>query len=596
MYISRRNDYSSLTAIAPGSNRSNQTHGTRQALRSARRSRRPVLQLPIQGKRQKLLPLCASRQSPGLPGSHRRLPPLLPTDPAIRPKRDPTHSRPMGQRLKKKELPKEFLLAQEAERQRVMGWFQGLSSADGNAVAKLELLVRAAVFKTANEFVGWLLQQAVEAAQAAYQPKAGQHGKGAEKLRVQGIFGTFELERDYYYHAGKKQGHYPADAALGLEVGYTPALARLMCLEGADEATYLKAQRHLEQTGGISVEARQIQRVVQRVGGAAQSWQAQAPAKAPYLSAQRHLEQTGGISVEARQIQRVVQRVGGAAQSWQEREPQPGSEKAPILYVSADGTGVPMVSEEVQGRHGKQADGTARTRQAYLGCVFTQHRVDEQGRPVRDWDSTTYVSSFKSIDEFGPVLRREALRRGVGAAGKVVLLIDGATGLENMGKSCFKDAVQIVDFYHAMEHAGKVLGALIGKEHPEYKKRLRRWAGDLLKDKVQNLIKQARRQSAGEAQARAVEEALGYFERNVSRMKYGTFRAAGYFIGSGVVEAGCKTVIGARCKQSGMFWSESGAQNVLALRCINASRRLDEFWKYRLNQHAARNDALALAA
>src|ERR1043166_1155284 len=513
MYISRRNDYSSLTAIAPGSNRSNQTHGTRQALRSARRSRRPVLQLPIQGKRQKLLPLCASRQSPGLPGSHRRLPPLLPTDPAIRPKRDPTHSRPMGQRLKKKELPKEFLLAQEAERQRVMGWFQGLSSADGNAVAKLELLVRAAVFKTANEFVGWLLQQAVEAAQAAYQPKAGQHGKGAEKLRVQGIFGTFELERDYYYHAGKKQGHYPADAALGLEVGYTPALARLMCLEGADEATYLKAQRHLEQTGGISVEARQIQR--------------------------------------------VVQRVGGAAQSWQEREPQPGSEKAPILYVSADGTGVPMVSEEVQGRHGKQADGTARTRQAYLGCVFTQHRVDEQGRPVRDWDSTTYVSSFKSIDEFGPVLRREALRRGMGAAGKVVLLIDGATGLENMGKSCFKDAVQIVDFYHAMEHAGKVLGALIGKEHPEYKKRLRRWAGDLLKDKVQNLIKQARRQSAGEAQARAVEEALGYFERNVSRMKYGTFRAAGYFIGSGVVEAGCKTVIGARCKQSGMFWSES---------------------------------------
>src|ERR1043166_3304787 len=552
MYISRRNDYSSLTAIAPGSNRSNQTHGTRQALRSARRSRRPVLQLPIQGKRQKLLPLCASRQSPGLPGSHRRLPPLLPTDPAIRPKRDPTHSRPMGQRLKKKELPKEFLLAQEAELQQVMGWFRGLSSADGNAVAKLELLVRAAVFKTANEFVGWLLQQAVEAAQAAYQPKAGQHGKGAEKLRVQGIFGTFELERDYYYHAGKQQGHYPADAALGLEVGYTPALARLMCLEGADEATYLKAQRHLEQTVGISVEARQIQR--------------------------------------------VVQRVGGAAQGWQEREPQPGSEKAPILYVSADGTGVPMVSEEVQGRHGKQADGTARTRQAYLGCVFTQHRVDEQGRPVRDWDSTTYVSSFKSIDEFGPVLRRGGPPRGGGAAGKVVLLIDGATGLENMGKSCFKDAVQIVDFNHAMEHAGKVLGALIGKEHPEYKKRLRRWAGDLLKDKVQNLIKQARRQSAGEAQARAVEEALGYFERNVSRMKYGTFRAAGYFIGSGVVEAGCKTVIGARCKQSGMFWSESGAQNVLALRCINASRRLDEFWKYRLNQHAARNDALALAA
>jgi hypothetical protein len=93
-----------------------------------------------------------------------------------------------------------------------------------------------------------------------------------------------------------------------------------------------------------------------------------------------------------------------------------------------------------------------------------------------------------------------------------------------------------------------------------------------------------------------VEQALGYFVRNVSRMQYGTFRAAGYFIGSGVVEAGCKTVIGGRCKQSGMFWSESGAENILALRCIHSSRRLEDFWKYRLNEQAAHNDALPLAA
>ena len=64
------------------------------------------------------------------------------------------------------------------------------------------------------------------------------------------------------------------------------------------------------------------------------------------------------------------------------------------------------------------------------------------------------------------MLRREALRRGMGTAGKVVLLIDGVAGLENMGQDCFKDSVQIVDFYHAMEHAGKVLEALWGKNHP----------------------------------------------------------------------------------------------------------------------------------
>jgi hypothetical protein len=94
----------------------------------------------------------------------------------------------------------------------------------------------------------------------------------------------------------------------------------------------------------------------------------------------------------------------------------------------------------------------------------------------------------------------------------------------------------------------------------------------------------------------AVEKALHYFESNVDRMQYGTFRKAGYFIGSGVIEAGCKTVIGARCKQSGMFWSENGAENILALRCIEQSREWDNFWKRRANEHAARNDTLNLAA
>jgi len=416
-------------------------------------------------------------------------------------------------------------------------------------------MVRTAIFKSATELVGWLLQQAAQRIDEAYQPKPGEVRKSRETVQAQGIFGRFKISRDYYYHAGKERGRYPADDALGLEVCYTPALAKLICLEGADEPTYLKAERHLQQTGGITVSARQIQRVVQRVGSTAQQWQER--------------------SAEPAQCQRC---------------------DAPILYVSADGTGVPMVPEELVGRKGKQPDGKAKTRQVYLGCVFTQHRRDEKGRPVRDWDSTTYVSSFKPSDQFGPLLRQEALRRGMGSAAKIVVLIDGANGLGNMSRKNFKDCLQIVDFYHALEHAGLVLTALIGKDHSDFKNRLRCWAKRLLKDKVQALIQQTRQECAGEAYAPAVEQALHYFVTNVSRMQYGTFRAAGYFIGSGVVEAGCKTVIGGRCKQSGMFWSESGAENILALRCIHSSRRLDDFWKQRLNSKAARNDCLALAA
>jgi hypothetical protein len=424
---------------------------------------------------------------------------------------------------------------------------------NGLAVQQLEVLVRTAVFKSANALVGFLLQEAADRVDGAYQPKPGQQYKGRVRTQVEGMFGAFPLERDYYYHEGKKQGHYPADAALGLETGHTPALTRLICLEGADEASYQKAEQHLAETGGIHVSGRQIQR--------------------------------------------IVQRVGAAAQQWQEREAQPGGRAVPILYVSADGTGVPMRQEELVGRAGKQPAGAAKTRMASLGCVFTQHQRDEKGHPVRDYQSTTYVSSFGPIDEFGPCLRQDAIRRGLALALQVVLLIDGAEALANMGRLCFPGATQIVDFYHALEHAGRVLVALLGsKDHPDYKTRLGRWAKRLLNDQVEQLIAQARAEPAGKPQTAAVEKELRYFVNNVPRMQYGTFRSQGFFIGSGVIEAGCKTVIGARCKQSGMFWSQAGAEHVLALRCIHSSHRLDAFWKDRLNSHAARNDSLALAA
>ena len=108
----------------------------------------------------------------------------------------------------------------------------------------------------------------------------------------------------------------------------------------------------------------------------------------------------------------------------------------PILYVSADATGMPMRPEELVGRAGKQHDGGAKTRSAYLGCVFTQHKRDEKGRPIRDYESTTYVSHMGPLEEFGPMLRQEALRRDR-ASRQSDDVIDGAPGLENMGRSNF---------------------------------------------------------------------------------------------------------------------------------------------------------------
>ena len=133
-------------------------------------------------------------------------------------------------------------------------------------------------------------------------------------------------------------------------------------------------------------------------------------------------------------------------------------------------------------------------------------------------------------------------------------------------------------------------------DSPEHKKRLRFWAKELLKDRVENLIASTRVSAAGTAAEPAVEKALTYFENNIDRMQYKTFRDQGLFIGSGVVEARCKSVIGGRCKQSGMRWTVRGAENILAFRCIQSRRRLDEFWKHHLNLRAAENDHLHLVA
>jgi len=425
----------------------------------------------------------------------------------------------------------------------------------GESVLQIEGLIRTALFRTGSEIVGYLLQTISDRIDDAYRPQAGETFKARVSIDVHCLFGGFELWRDYYYHP-VRGGHYPADDALGLEDGHTPALVRLACLEGADESGFDKAQNHLLATGGIHMDSRQIHR--------------------------------------------LIHRVGPASQAWQQRECKPGQEDktpVPIMYVSADGTGIPMRKKELEGRAGKQADGTAKTRQVYLGCVFTQHRRDEKGRPVRDWESTSYLSSMEGSDVFGPLLRHEALRRGMAYAGKVVLLIDGAAGLENLGLINFKDAIQIVDFYHALDHAGDVLVVLLGsKDHPDYKRRRGEWAKRLLKNGVQSLIAETRQECAGSSRADAVEKELLYFARNIHRMQYGTFRRQGFFIGSGVIEAGCKTVIGARCKQSGMFWGKTGAEHILALRCINASRRDDDFWKHRLAQLASRYSSVSRAA
>jgi hypothetical protein len=265
-----------------------------------------------------------------------------------------------------------------------------------------------------------------------------------------------------------------------------------------------------------------------------------------------------------------------------------GSEKIvpikpiPRMYLCMDGTGVPMVKKEIVDRPGKGEDGQARTREAKLGCVFTQTGVDSEGRPVRDEESTSYVGAIELAEAFGPRIYQEAKRRGLDRAKEVCVLGDGAPWIWNIADEHFYGATQVVDLYHAREYYWKVGKACFGQD----KDKLHPWTEErrveLDDGKVEEVIEAIQRLSSLSRYDQEIcERAIGYFERNKERMRYADFRRRGFFVGSGVLEAGCRTVIGQRLKQSGMHWTVRGANSIIALRCSLLSNRWEDFWEHR---------------
>jgi hypothetical protein len=324
-----------------------------------------------------------------------------------------------------------------------------------------------------------------------------------------------------------------------------------------------------------------------------------AAAREGFEAASDDLKELAGIQVDGRQIQRMVA-VSGPKITAQLKltGPEVEAKPMPVCYVEADGTGIPMVAKELEGRKGKQVDGTAKTREVKLGCIFSQTKTDEKGQPMRDYQSTSYVGTLESVETFAPLLREEARRRGLGKAQKIVFIGDGAAWIWELARTHFPLAILILDFYHMMEYLYELSQLLYGKDTPWAGRMKDKWKEQMEKDEVQAVIDAMKKRAAqlGETctdTAQKIEEKIGYLENNKDRMKYGTFRQQGLFYGSGVVEAGCRAVIGKRLKQSGMFWSQSGAENILALRCALLGNRWDECWDQINNSHQFRTRAAA---
>jgi hypothetical protein len=383
------------------------------------------------------------------------------------------------------------------------------------------------------------------------QTRPGESCHARRPNNVDSLFGMLGLRRNYYSRRDGSPGRVPLDESLGLIEGCTPGLARLMCRAGALE---------------------------------------------PYEDASQSLAVYCGITIEGRRIQRLVQRLGPQFARWTQSQPAPASlPEGTIFYVEADGTGVPVRPEETVGRKGKGEDGQARTREIKLGVVFRQdplkppsadrqsdpQKAPSESRPKRIEGSTRFVTSTDNAQEFGQQLRQMALRQGMAMARQVVFLGDGAAWVWELARVCFPMALLILDFYHAAEHIALLTEILFGKDTPLAKIHRETWI-KILKDEPDGVDEVIRRASQALPRSgkkrRLALKALAYFQNNRDKMRYWQYQENNLFFGSGVVEAGCKTVVGQRLKQSGMFWSLDGARNVLDIRCVLENTQFDDFW------------------
>ena len=246
---------------------------------------------------------------------------------------------------------------------------------------------------------------------------------------------------------------------------------------------------------------------------------------------------------------------------------------ASTLYLGLDGTGVPARPTEVADRAGKQPDGAARTREAKLAVVWSADTTDKEGRPVRDRDSATYNAAIETIATRDTDNRARPVRPAHPARGRAprlrhaprhVVLGDGAPWIWNFADEHFPDAVQIVDIFHAKGHVFEVAKALYGPGS-EFGEQWAKQQRDALDEgRVDDVIGALRGHAdTCEAARRDVE----YFANNRERMNYPKFRAMGLCVATGVVEGGCKHIIGTRLKRGGMRWSVAGANAIIALRC-----------------------------
>lgn len=338
--------------------------------------------------------------------------------------------------------------------------------------------------------------------------------------QIVSLCGETTVTRSYYYCSSCGKGYVPLDATLGLDSGRTSVGVRTKVGRLAAMIPFGDVSLELWLLCGIRLSSNTAWRIAESMGDRVKQER----------SERERLVLSGGV--EAPDV-------------------APGR-----LYIGIDGVHVPM------------CDGSYH--EAKCGIVY-QTREQDGKTKISD---AKYMGTLERTAAFGDQVYSLAFDQGAENADDLACLGDGATWIWNSFSQHYPDAVQILDYYHATEHLDDVAKAWYGEDSEKAKCWLEARELDLLSDCVEDVIRSIWSWHPTDDKAKEIRRVeLGYFEKNKDRMLYASLKANGYHIGSGLVESACKTIVTQRLKQSGMRWSEPGAESMVHLRSYLMSDR-----------------------
>lgn len=350
-----------------------------------------------------------------------------------------------------------------------------------------------------------------------------------------------------------------------------------------------------------------------------EDWSQRLCIKEAFGEAKESLASLLGLKMSVRSLEAMNQRVAEFSDRFRDQQPQPpAEEEAEILVVTADGKGVPMrrpLEERVRGHHRRSKGEKANKKQmSYVGAVYTiapfvrtakdvidevfrRERAKERPRPQHKRVRVEMTQTLEGAvvqngkETLFALLSDDVVRRNRGHHRPLVCLLDGERALWDKRDEYLPLTIGVLDLYHVMEKLW--LAAHVW--HAEGSDAAERFVTDrlqlLLEGKVNDVIaglsRRLRTHEVSKEKARTVKNVIRYFRNNRAHMRYDEYMAAGYPIGSGVVEGACRHVVKDRMEQSGMRWTVPGAQAMLDTRSIYLNGNWDAFMNYRIESEQA---------